>query len=115
MQWNTVRMNLGFPGCNDAIQIQYNLPSGVKNGVRYQGTSRAAYLPNNKEGQEILTLMVESFRRKLTFVVGTSVTTGQSNCVVWGGIHHKTSPSGGFSQYGYPDETYFERVKDEMA
>ena len=115
MQWNTVQMNLGFPGCYEAIQINYSLHSGVKNGVRYHGTNRTALLPNNNDGQEILTLMAESFRRKLTFVVGTSVTTGQSNCVVWGGIHHKTSPSGGFAHYGYPDETYFDRVKDEMA
>jgi deltex len=108
-------MNLGFPGCYEAIQINYRLHSGVKEGVPFSGTSRTAFLPNNKDGQEVLTLMAESFRRKLTFVVGTSVTTGQSNVVVWGGIHHKTSPSGGFANYGYPDETYFDRVKDEMA
>ncbi len=108
-------MNLGFPGCYEAIQINYHLPSGVKDNVHYSGANRTAFLPNNKDGQEILTLLAECFRRKLTFIVGTSVTTGQQNCVVWGGIHHKTSPSGGFSAYGYPDETYFERVKDEMA
>jgi len=115
MNWNTIQMNLGFPGCYEAILINYTLNSGVKDGVRYHGTNRSAYLPNNKDGQEVLTLMVECFHRKLTFMVGTSVSNGQSNVVVWSGIHHKTSPSGGFANYGYPDETYFDRVKDEMA
>jgi len=33
-------------------------------------------------------------------MVGTSVTTGQQNTVVWGGIHQKTSPHGGTSNHG---------------
>ena len=56
-----------------------------------------------------------AFDRKLTFVVGTSVTTGQKNTVVWNGIHHKTSLTGGTNYYGYPDPTYFNRVKEELA
>jgi deltex len=60
-------------------------------------------------------LFAECFRRKLTFIVGTSVTTGQKDCVVWAGIHHKTSPTGGFASFGYPDATYFDRVREEMA
>ena len=55
----------------------------------------------------MLSLLAEAFRRKLTFKVGTSITTGQPNCVVWQGIHHKTSPVGGATSFGYPDETYF--------
>ena len=35
--------------------------------------------------------------------------------VCWNGIHHKTSPSGGTSSFGYPDPTYLKRVKDELA
>lgn len=35
--------------------------------------------------------------------------------VVWQGIHHKTSTSGGTSMFGYPDPTYFQRVRDELA
>ena len=81
----------------------------------YRGTSRQAYLPDTKEGIEVLSLLAECFRRRFTFIVGTSVTTGATNTVVWAGIHHKTSPSGGTSSFGYPDPTYFERVKSEMA
>jgi len=92
----------------------YRLPGGNKNGQHYSGTSRVAYVPANKEGIEVLNLLVESFKRKLTFAVGTSQTTGQQNCVVWAGVHHKTNTRGGTSMHGYPDETYFDRVKDEL-
>jgi len=34
---------------------------------------------------------------------------------VWNGIHHKTNTSGGSTRYGYPDDTYFNRVKLELA
>lgn len=104
----------GYENCGTII-ISYNIPSGTRQRVPYYGTSRVAYLPDNKEGNEILALLKKAFDRKLTFTVGTSVTTGQSNTVVWNGIHHKTSPSGGSSCYGYPDPTYFNRVKEELG
>lgn len=59
-------------------------------------------------------MLVEAFKRRLTFMVGTSVTTGATNQVVWSGIHHKTSPTGGTSNFGYPDPTYFRRVTEEL-
>jgi deltex-like protein len=34
---------------------------------------------------------------------------------VWNGIHHKTNTSGGSSNYGYPDTTYLNRVRIELA
>ena len=95
----------------DTIVIQYIIPSGFG----YSGTSRISYLPNNKEGREVLALLKIAFDRRLTFTVGTSVTTGRKNTVVWNGIHHKTSLSGGPTQFGYPDNTYFNRVKEELA
>ena len=51
----------------------------------------------------------------MTFTVGTSVTTGRKNTVVWNGIHHKTSLFGGPTRFGYPDKNYFNRVKEELA
>lgn len=57
-------------------------------------------------------LLAEAFKRRLTFIVGTSQTTGQKNSVVWAGLHHKTSASGG--NFGWPDPTYFQRVTDEL-
>lgn len=38
-----------------------------------------------------------------------------SDCVIWNGVHHKTNTSGGSTHYGYPDNTYFGRVKEELA
>ena len=35
--------------------------------------------------------------------------------IVWNGIHHKTNISGGSTKFGYPDKTYFNRVKEELA
>ena len=96
---------------DNVIIIEYHFPSG-KN---YSGTSRTAYLPNNKEGKEILGLLKVSFDRKLTFTIGTSVTTGRTNTTIWNGIHHKTSLTGGSTYFGYPDKTYFNRVKEELA
>ena len=101
---------------DSTIVIDYYIQSGkLTNGQFFTGTSRRAYLPNNKEGREILALLKIAFDRKLTFVVGTSVTTGQKNTVVWNGIHHKTSLNGGTQCYGYPDPTYFNRVREELA
>jgi len=57
-------------------------------------------------------LLAEAFKRRLTFIVGTSQTTGLQNSVVWAGLHHKTSISGG--NFGWPDPTYFQRVTDEL-
>ena len=55
------------------------------------------------------------FQRKLTFTVGFSVVRGRDNCIVWNGVHHKTRTSGGATRYGYPDPTYCNRVRQEMA
>lgn len=77
------------------IVIHYKIHSGSMNGVYFHGTNREAYLPGNNEGIEVLSLLVEAFSRKLTFKIGTSITTGATNVTVWQGIHHKTSPIGG--------------------
>lgn len=115
------RMPLSGHEREGTIIISYNFPSGIQGpqhpspGARFSGTSRTAYLPDNSEGRDVLRLLRLCFDRKHTFTVGTSVTTGQSNCVVWNGVHHKTNTSGGSSYFGYPDPTYFQRVKQELA
>ena len=97
------------------IIINYNMKSGNRNGKHFPGTSRTAYLPDTPEGWEVFNLLKEAFDRKLIFTVGKSVTTGLDNQVVWNGIHHKTNTTGGASHFGYPDPTYFTRVKEELA
>ena len=34
--------------------------------------------------------------------------------MVWAGVHHKTNTRGGTSNFGYPDDTYFDRLKAEL-
>ncbi len=118
MTWTYERMGIvGYEGSNARWTISYKIPNGVNssNGIPYTGTSRMAYLPDTQEGREVLALLVKAFQRKHTFTIGTSVTTGQKNCVTWSGIHHKTSLTGGTKNYGYPDPTYLSRVKEELA
>lgn len=64
-------------------------------GAPYQAVFRTAYLPNNKEGQEILQLLKRAFQQKLIFTVGQSRTTGLQGVITWNDIHHKTSIYGG--------------------
>ena len=104
----------GYPDCG-TIVIQYHMHSGKRGDINFPGTSRSAYLPDNPEGNEVLKLLQEAFERKLIFTIGRSVTTGRDNQIVWNGIHHKTNTSGGSAYFGYPDPTYFDRVKLELA
>ncbi|XP_068450021.1 E3 ubiquitin-protein ligase DTX3L isoform X2 [Clinocottus analis] len=119
----TTRFNssslLGFPNCG-TITINYNIPSGIQTekhpnpGKHYSGITRTAYLPDNKEGKEVLQLLKKAFEQRLIFTVGTSVTTGMENQVTWNDIHHKTNHSGGAACFGYPDPAYLSRVKEEL-
>ncbi|KAM8756079.1 uncharacterized protein AB9X84_009384 [Acanthopagrus schlegelii] len=109
----------GFTDCG-TIVIDYDIPSGKQMerhpnpGQHYHGTRRTAYLPDNKEGKEVLSLLKKAFDQKLIFTVGTSTTTGIENQVTWNDIHHKTSMTGGPQRFGYPDPDYLRRVRDEL-
>ena len=62
----------------------------------------------------MLALLVKCFKRRLTFTIGFSVTRNQGNLIVWNGVHHKSKTSGGTAAFGYPDPSYFSRVKQEL-
>uniref|UniRef100_A0A8C4HGL3 E3 ubiquitin-protein ligase n=1 Tax=Dicentrarchus labrax TaxID=13489 RepID=A0A8C4HGL3_DICLA len=102
------------------IEITYDIPAGKQTekhpnpGQYYSGIRRTAYLPDNREGREVLQLLRKAFDRRLIFTVGTSRTTGMENQVTWNDIHHKTSTSGGSQNFGYPDPGYLSRVRDEL-
>ncbi|XP_040889660.1 E3 ubiquitin-protein ligase DTX3L-like isoform X3 [Toxotes jaculatrix] len=120
MSWVTTPTSLpGFPHCG-AIIINYHIPGGIqtekhpKPGQHYTGAFRKAYLPDNKEGMEVLKLLKKAFDQKLIFTIGTSRTTGIENQVTWNDIHHKTSMVGGPECFGYPDPGYLSRVRDEL-
>jgi hypothetical protein len=52
----------------------------------------------------MLKLLKKAFMAGVLFVVGQSITTGQPNVVVWGGIHQKTALRGGPAVHGWPDD-----------
>jgi len=103
------------------IEVYYQFPDGIQTerhphpGVPYKGTTRQAFLPDNQEGRHVLKLLCKSFEARQTFTIGESRTTGQKNVVTWNDIHHKTSYCGGPENFGYPDETYLNRVQQELA
>ncbi|KAF3856474.1 hypothetical protein F7725_017197 [Dissostichus mawsoni] len=109
----------GFPGCGTII-INYDIPSGKQTakhphpGKYLTACHRTAYLPDNKEGREVLHLLEKAFKQKLIFTVGTSRTSGMDDVVTWNDIHHKTSTSGGPQSFGYPDPHYLGRVREEL-
>uniref|UniRef100_A0A8C6Y2J6 E3 ubiquitin-protein ligase n=1 Tax=Naja naja TaxID=35670 RepID=A0A8C6Y2J6_NAJNA len=102
------------------IIIQYVFPPGIQGvehpnpGVRYPGTTRVAYLPDCPEGNKVLALFRKAFDQRLTFTIGTSMTTGRANVITWNDIHHKTNCTGGPQLFGYPDPTYLARVQEEL-
>ncbi|XP_072731276.1 E3 ubiquitin-protein ligase DTX3L [Ciconia boyciana] len=109
----------GYPNCG-TIEITYSMYSGIQTsnhpnpGKPYHATSRVAYLPDNKEGREILHLLRRAFSQKLIFTVGQSRTTGAQGVITWNDIHHKTSKTGGPINFGYPDPDYLQRVRLEL-
>ncbi|XP_078669885.1 uncharacterized protein LOC144910545 [Branchiostoma floridae x Branchiostoma belcheri] len=110
----------GYENCG-AIVIHYDFSSGTQGnehpnpGRYFTGTSRRAYLPNNREGRELVQLLKRAFDKRLVFTIGTSVTTGETDTVIWNDIHHKTNTHGGASGYGYPDPGYLNRLRQELA
>eukprot|EP00826_Nyctotherus_ovalis_P055194 TRINITY_DN7314_c0_g2_i3.p1 TRINITY_DN7314_c0_g2~~TRINITY_DN7314_c0_g2_i3.p1 ORF type:complete len:208 (-),score=59.36 TRINITY_DN7314_c0_g2_i3:47-670(-) len=97
------------------ISVTYRFPPGIKNGKRYEGTEREAFLPNSPEGREVLDLLRKAFDRRLLFTIGKSETTGVYPAIIWNGIHHKTNIMRGAAYHGYPDPGYLARVKRELA
>ena len=64
---------------------------------------------------QVLRLLQVAWERKLTFTIGTSVTTGATDTVVWNEIHHKTESSSNHSGHGYPDPNYLDNVLMELS
>lgn len=109
----------GYPKTETFI-INYEFPSGQQEechpdpGEPFIGIERQAYLPDNSEGQEVLHLLEQAFKQRLVFTIGVSRTTGKEGVVTWNDIHHKTRRDGGPERFGYPDDDYLSRVKEEL-
>lgn len=113
------RMETGYPDANGLIWIRYDIPRGKQGpehphpGKKYwtNGFPRYGYIPNNERGMLVLQLHILAWERRLTFTVGTSMTTGEDNQVIWNEIHHKTLSPG----HSFPDPDYIDRVVAELA
>ncbi|XP_052772180.1 uncharacterized protein LOC128211432 [Mya arenaria] len=88
-------------------------PSHPNPGAIYKGITRKAFLPKNEKGKRICKMLWVAFERRLVFTVGSSRTTGKEGVITWNDIHHKTDPKPN-SQFGYPDDSYLDRVTDEL-
>ncbi|KAK7491115.1 hypothetical protein BaRGS_00017679 [Batillaria attramentaria] len=113
---------LRLPGYDlGSIVVDYYIPSGVQEachpnpGRYYSDCTRTAYLPYNAEGKEVLKMLEKAFAHRLIFTIGDSATPETSGAIVWAGIPHKTSMTGGPQNHGYPDPDYMKRVKEELA
>lgn len=109
----------GFEYDSDGvIMIQYMMMEGIQHdgmenpGRHYSGTQRVAYLPHNDAFRRLLARLKYAFAHGLTFRVGTSITTGMSNQITWGSIHHKTSLHGG--PFGFPDAQYLSNCNQSL-
>jgi len=120
MQVDTIDMPCaGYEGYQ-TYQVTYSIPRGIQGpghpnpGLPYHlsGFPRIGYIPKTPEGTRIVNMLRVAFDRRLIFTVGTSHTSGLTDQVVWGGIHHKTSPNGG--AHGYPDSSHLANLKDEL-
>ncbi|KAI8499349.1 hypothetical protein Bbelb_231130 [Branchiostoma belcheri] len=102
MTWE-IHLLTRLPGYEHSgtIVISYYFSDGIQGsehrnpGRPYKGTSRRAYLPNNDEGRELVQLLKRAFDKRLVFTIGTSVTTGATDTVIWNDIPHKTNAFGG--------------------
>jgi hypothetical protein len=79
----------------------------------YHGTTRRAYLPDNGDGRQLLKRLQSAFSLGLTFDVGTSLTHGWNDQIVWTrAFDHKTSLQGG--PYGFPDPNYLDTCNVQL-
>ncbi|XP_052802499.1 E3 ubiquitin-protein ligase DTX1-like [Mya arenaria] len=112
----------GHPDCK-TIQIIYNIEPGVQGpehpapGQRYYLTAfpRIGYLPDNEKGRKVLQLLIVAWKRRLTFTIGRSHTTGRDHSVTWNEIHHKTELHGNHGEHGFPDPKYLDNLLAELA
>jgi len=122
MTWTTAKQ-CPLPGYEDCgvIVISFNFEDGIQGpehpipGKPYGGLSITAYLPSNKDGQEVCSLLKKAFEARLMFTIGKSSATTEASKIVFNGIELKTSQSGGPANYGYPDPSYLVRVKIQLA
>jgi deltex-like protein len=118
----SINTTITIPGesTSGAIAIVFSFDNGIQDNRHsspsqpYTGTSRSVYLPNSIEGQNALKRIKYAWDIRILFNVGTSLTTGKTNCVIWNGIPFKTRLDGGPALHGYPDPGYLAELNSAL-
>lgn len=99
--------------------ITWDIASGVQDashpnpGVDFTGTVRVGYIPDTDPFREVLRMFQLAWKRRLMFTVGTSLTSGLSNVVIWNGIHVRTEWQDR-TGFGWPAPLYLGHVTEEL-
>jgi deltex-like protein len=116
-------LDMSLPGFEQfkTIQITFDFPGGVQTdehpnpGRYYAAEYRNAYLPDTPEGRNVLVLIQKAWDQKILFTIGTSITRGLDDCIIYNGIHFKTVPFATSTEpWGWPDSTYLYRIVQEL-
>lgn len=95
------------------LLVTYRLEGGIQKdyhdspGTPFGPIYREAFLPNDRQGRDLLKRLTFAFYRGLTFVVHSTIRDDGEHMgsIRWGAILHKSSLSPGTN--GYPDPSYF--------
>lgn len=94
MKWISLPRSLPcYPHCG-TIEIEYSFNDGIQTGKHpkpgkpFAGFRTVAYLPDDREGNELLRLLKQAFDQGLTFTVATG--SNGSETVTWSDIPHCT-------------------------
>jgi len=115
--------NNSLPGYEEwgTIAMTYNFDGGIQGsdhpnpGEPFRGLVCTSYLPDNPAGQEVCKLLRSAFDAQLMFTIEKSPATGEEYNIICNDIELKTSRSGGPTNCGYPDTSYLDRVKSQLA
>ncbi|KAJ8376944.1 hypothetical protein SKAU_G00075240 [Synaphobranchus kaupii] len=94
MKWTSLPRSLPSHLHCGTIEIEYSFKNGIqtekhpKPGKPFTGLRATAYLPDDLEGNELLTLLKRAFDQRLTFTVASG--SGGLEAVTWSDIPHCT-------------------------
>lgn len=122
MTWNKLSESSlpGYEKCG-IITMYFKFDGGIQGpehpnpGQPYGALFTTVYLPDNADGYEACSLLKEAFEKGFLFTIGKCLTTGEENKIVCNDIELKTSQAGGPANYGYPDPSYLDRLKNQLA
>jgi len=87
------------------IIVTYSFDAGIQKkyhpnpGARYESLQRIAYVPNNKQGKELVERLKYAFQFGLTFTI-------EEAAITWSSIPHKTNRSSCGAYDAFPDQFY---------